>query len=299
MKIDILTIFPDFFRGPLDYGIVRRARETGLVEIRIHDLRAFTKDKHRTVDDRPFGGGEGMVLKPEPIFECLESFGDVAAREDRLAASSQESAKQEAARQSVILLSAQGRRLDQNLAAQLSGLERMVLICGRYEGVDERISEHLADREVSIGDYVLSGGELGAAVIVDTVTRLIPGAVGNQNSTRQESFTESFQAAPESAAVGPNATCGSGGLLDYPHYTRPADFRGMAVPEVLINGNHEQIRNWRRKTALAKTLRNRPDLLERVALTAEDMELLAEIKLAQGETGLAPSLRASRVIIKG
>ena len=265
MKIDILTIFPDFFRGPLDYGIVRRARETGLVEINIHDLRAFTKDKHRTVDDRPFGGGEGMVLKPEPIFECLESFGDVASREARLSSG---------AKQSVILLSAQGSRLDQTLAAELSALDRIVLICGRYEGVDERISEHLADREVSIGDYVLSGGELGAAVIVDTVTRLIPGAVGNQNSTRQESFTEHAALTGD----GPSSTCVSGGLLDYPHYTRPADFRGMTVPEVLINGNHDQIRNWRRKTALAKTLRNRPDLLERVALTAEDKELLAQIK---------------------
>ncbi|MBZ5663407.1 MAG: tRNA (guanosine(37)-N1)-methyltransferase TrmD [Acidobacteriia bacterium] len=272
MKIDILTIFPDFFRGPLDYGIVRRARETGLVEINIHDLRAFTKDKHRTVDDRPFGGGEGMVLKPEPIFECLESFGDVASREARLAPG---------AKQSVILLSAQGRRLDQMLAAELSALDRIVLICGRYEGVDERISEHLADREVSIGDYVLSGGELGAAVIVDTITRLIPGAVGNQNSTRQESFTEHA----ELTSDGPSSTCVSGGLLDYPHYTRPAEFRGMAVPEVLVNGNHEQIRNWRRKTALAKTLRNRPDLLERVALSAEDKELLAQIKLAQGTDG--------------
>lgn len=289
MKIDILTIFPDFFRGPLDYGIVRRARETGLVEINIHDLRAFTKDKHRTVDDRPFGGGEGMVLKPEPIFECLESFGDVASREVRLSAG---------AKQSVILLSAQGRRLDQTLAADLSALDRIVLICGRYEGVDERISEHLADREVSIGDYVLSGGELGAAVILDTVTRLIPGAVGNQASTRQESFTDvrsgdartqSFTAGAELAGDGPSSTCVSGGLLDYPHYTRPADFRGMAVPEVLVNGNHDQIRSWRRKTALAKTLRNRPDLLERVALTAEDKELLAQIKrdqikLAQGTT---------------
>jgi tRNA (guanine37-N1)-methyltransferase len=286
MKVDILTIFPDFFRGPLDYGIVRRAREMGLVEINIHDLRAFTKDKHRTVDDRPFGGGEGMVLKPEPIFECLESFGDVEPREVRLGPG---------AKQSVILLSAQGRRLDQSLAAQLAALSqtemgRIVLICGRYEGVDERISEHLADREVSIGDYVLSGGELGAAVIVDTITRLIPGAVGNQNSTRQESFTEtrtetrteSFTEPAELASDGPSSTCVSGGLLDYPHYTRPADFRGMAVPEVLMNGNHDQIRNWRRKTALAKTLRNRPDLLERVALTAEDKELLAQIKLAQG-----------------
>jgi tRNA (guanine37-N1)-methyltransferase len=274
MKIDILTIFPDFFRGPLDYGIVRRARETGLVEIGIHDLRAFTKDKHRTVDDRPFGGGEGMVLKPEPIFECLESFGDVASREVRLSLD---------AKQSVILLSAQGRRLDQTLASELSALDRIVLICGRYEGVDERISEHLADREISIGDYVLSGGELGAAVIVDTVTRLIPGAVGNQNSTRQESFTEtrteSLTGQQELAGDGPSSTCVSGGLLDYPHYTRPADFRGMAVPEVLVNGNHDQIRSWRRKMALAKTLRNRPDLLERVALTADDRELLEEIKL--------------------
>jgi tRNA (guanine37-N1)-methyltransferase len=280
MKIDILTIFPDFFRGPLDYGIVRRARETGLVEINIHDLRAFTKDKHRTVDDRPFGGGEGMVLKPEPIFKCLESFGDVASREARLAPGS---------KQSVILLSAQGRRLDQTLAAELSSLSqtatgRIVLICGRYEGVDERISEHLADREVSIGDYVLSGGELGAAVIVDTVTRLIPGAVGNQNSTRQESFTESsFTAKAEMAGDAPSSTCGSGGLLDYPHYTRPADFRGMAVPEVLVNGNHDQIRSWRRKTALAKTLRNRPDLLERVALSKEDKELLDEIRLDEAK----------------
>jgi tRNA (guanine37-N1)-methyltransferase len=284
MKVDILTIFPDFFRGPLDYGIVRRARETGLVEIGIHDLRAFTKDKHRTVDDRPFGGGEGMVLKPEPIFECLESLGDVASRDVRMS---------EGAKQSVILLSAQGRRFDQALAAELSSLDRIVLICGRYEGVDERISEHLADREVSIGDYVLSGGELGAAVIVDTVTRLIPGAVGNSASTRQESFTEARRESvgeqAEPGGDGPSSTCVSGGLLDYPHYTRPADFRGMTVPEVLVNGNHDQIRSWRRKTALAKTLRNRPDLLERVALTAEDEELLAEIRLAAADgNGASP-----------
>ena len=278
MKIDILTIFPDFFRGPLDYGIVRRARETGLVEIGIHDLRNFTKDKHRTVDDRPFGGGEGMVLKPEPIFECLESLGGIAAREERVKSD---------ARQSVILLSAQGQRLDQQLAAEFSTLERMVLICGRYEGVDERISEHLADREISVGDYVLSGGELGAAVIVDTVTRLIPGAVGNAASTRQESFTvdaePSIEAAPGLKVRGmanepPSSTCVSGGLLDYPHYTRPADFRGMTVPEVLVNGNHDEIRRWRRKTALAKTLRNRPDLLESAALNEEDRELLAVLK---------------------
>ena len=276
MKIDIVTIFPDFFRGPLDYGIIRRARELALVEINIHDLRNFTKDKHRTVDDRPFGGGEGMVLKPEPIFECVESMGGIAPREERASGST---------KQSVILLSAQGRRLDQSLASQLSAVERMVLICGRYEGVDERISEHLADREVSVGDYVLSGGELGAAVIVDTVTRLIPGAVGNEASTRQESFTASAEVEQDTdfegirgTLDGPCSTCVSGGLLDYPHYTRPAEFRGLAVPEVLMNGNHDEIRRWRHRTALAKTLRNRPDLLERVALSKEDKELLARIK---------------------
>jgi len=278
MRIDILTIFPDFFRGPLDFGIVRRARETGLVEVRIYDLRNFTRDRHRTVDDRPFGGGEGMVMKPEPIFECVESLGDIAPREAR-------TRKADRGRQSVILLSAQGRRLDQSLASELSAFDRLVLICGRYEGVDERVGEHLADREVSVGDYVLSGGEIGAAVIVDTVTRLIPGAVGNEASTRQESFTASAEVRDEGVAPGtcpappgPSSTCVSGGLLDYPHYTRPAEFRAMAVPEVLVNGNHEEIRRWRHKTALAKTLRNRPDLLERVALSEEDKVLLARIK---------------------
>jgi tRNA (guanine37-N1)-methyltransferase len=265
MKIDILTIFPDFFRGPLDYGIIRRARETGLVEISIHDLRTFTKDKHRTVDDRPFGGGEGMVLKPEPIFECVESLGCIAPWAERVKRS---------AKQSVILLSPQGGKLVQSVADELSNLERIVLICGRYEGVDERVSQHLADREISIGDYVLSGGELGAAVIVDTVTRLIPGAVGNEASTRQESFTA--RAGLETG--GPSSTCASGGLLDYPHYTRPAEFRGMAVPEVLVNGNHEEIRRWRRRTALAKTVRNRPELLDQGALNDEDRDWLTEIK---------------------
>ena len=255
-----MTIFPDFFRGPLDYGIVRRAREAGLAEIAVHDLRAFAHDKHRTVDDRPFGGGEGMVLKPEPIFDCIESLG-IPPREQRT-------------KHSVILLSAQGRRFDQAAAAGMAQLDHLVLICGRYEGVDERVGEFLADRELSIGDYVLSGGELGAAVIVDTVTRLIPGAVGNQASTRQESFTSHAGGAN---GDGPSSTCGSGGLLDYPHYTRPADFRGMPVPEVLISGNHEEIRRWRRRVALQKTLRNRPDLIEGAALSKEDQELLAQI----------------------
>ncbi|PYX40724.1 MAG: tRNA (guanosine(37)-N1)-methyltransferase TrmD [Acidobacteria bacterium] len=265
MLVDLVTIFPDFFRGPLDYGILRRARESELVDVRVHDLREFTRDRHRTVDDRPFGGGEGMVLKPEPIFECIERL-NVAARNERLAGR---------AKESVILLSAQGRRLDQALAQELAALDRLMLICGRYEGVDERVSEHLADREISIGDYVLSGGELGAAVIVDTVVRLVPGAVGNEASTRQESFTASV--APATGDV-PSSTCDSGGLLDYPHYTRPAEFRGMTVPEVLVNGNHDQIRRWRRRTALEKTLRNRPDLIDAATLSDEDRMLLAEMK---------------------
>lgn len=261
MLFDILTIFPEFFRGPLDYGIVRRARESGLAQVQIHDLRSCTHDRHRTVDDRPFGGGEGMVLKPEPIFECIEAL-KIASQEKRGAA------------ESVILLSAQGKRFDQSVANELATMERMVLICGRYEGVDERVGRYLADRELSIGDYVLSGGELGAAVIVDCVIRLIPGAVGNQASTQQESFTTFSRA---QTGDGPNSTCTSGGLLDYPHYTRPADFRGMAVPEVLASGNHDEIRRWRRRTALEKTLRNRPDLLVDAALSDEDKKLLAQL----------------------
>jgi tRNA (guanine37-N1)-methyltransferase len=264
MKIEIITIFPEFFHGPFEHGIVRRAQESGLVSIGIHDLRQFAHDRHKTVDDRPFGGGEGMVLKPEPIFECIEAMG-LRERGERIAGRGGES---------VILLSAQGERFEQHAAQSLSGLKRMVLICGRYEGVDERVAEHLADREISIGDYVLSGGELGAAVIVDAVSRLIPGAVGNEASTRQESFS----LVAEVRAVGPDSTCSSGGLLDYPHYTRPAEYRGMKIPEVLASGNHEEIRRWRRGIALRKTSRNRPDLLQRVTLTEEDQELLAQIK---------------------
>src|SRR5947199_4687063 len=267
MRIDVVTIFADFFRGPLDFGIIRRAREAGLVKIDIHDLRAFTRDRHRTVDDRPFGGGAGMVLKPEPIFECVEQF-KLAPREER-----------GVAKQSVVLLSAQGRRFDQKLASELAELERLVLICGRYEGVDERVGTHLADREISIGDYVLSGGELGAAVIVDTVTRLIPGAVGNEASTRHESFVAHAEL---DSSNGPSSTCVSGGLLDYPHYTRPAEFRGMAVPEVLVSGNHLEIRRWRREQALRKTLRNRPDLLDAVELSKEDKKILARISSGAG-----------------
>jgi len=265
MKADIVTIFPDFFRGPLDYGITRRALEMGLVEIKVHDLREFTHDRHRTVDDRPFGGGEGMVLKPEPIFDCLERM-QLAPRSERLRG---------AAKESVVVLSAQGQRFTQKVASELAALDRVVLICGRYEGVDERVTEFLAERELSIGDYVLSGGELGAAVIIEALTRLLPGAVGNEASTRQESFT-----APGDTGEtgGPDSTCSSGGLLDYPHYTRPAEFRGMSVPEVLINGNHQEIRRWRREQALRKTLRNRPDLIDAVELSTADRRILDRIK---------------------
>ena len=265
MKADILTIFPGFFTGPLDHGITRRACEMGLAKIEVHDLRQFTHDKHRTVDDRPFGGGEGMVLKPEPLFECLESL-QLAPRENRVSG---------AAKQSVILLSAQGQRFTQKVATELAALDRIALICGRYEGVDERIADFLADRELSIGDYVLSGGEMAAAVIIEAVTRLLPGAVGNEASTRQESFSGPAQTEVPGAA---DSTCGSGGLLDYPHYTRPADFRGMPVPEVLLNGDHQQIRKWRREQALKKTLRNRPDLLKGAQLSEEDAKILAKIE---------------------
>src|SRR5208283_2465935 len=265
MKADIVTIFPDFFRGPLDYGITRRAAEMGLVKIEVHDLLEFTHDRHRTVDDRPFGGGEGMVLKPEPLFECLESMG-AAPRGDRLAKHGKES---------VILLSAQGQRFTQKVATELAALDRLVFICGRYEGVDERVADFLADRELSIGDYVLSGGEIAAAVIVEAVMRLLPGAVGNEASTQQESFTVDSKVKDSGGA---DSTCGSNGLLDYPHYTRPAEFRGIRVPDELMSGNHEEIRGWRRQRALEKTLRNRPDLLEGATLSEEDNKFLAGIK---------------------
>jgi tRNA (guanine37-N1)-methyltransferase len=265
MKVDIVTIFPDFFRGPLEHGITRRAAEIGVVKIEVHDLRGFTHDRHRTVDDRPFGGGEGMVLKPEPIFDCLENL-QVPPRELRLSGT---------AKESVIVLSAQGERFKQSVASELAALDRMVLICGRYEGVDERVSEFLADRELSIGDYVLSGGELGAAVILEAVTRLLPGALGNEASTRQESFTTQVDTGGTNHA---DSTCGSGGLLDYPHYTRPAEFRGMKVPEVLVNGNHREIRQWRREQALKKTLRNRPDLMDQVELSKEDKGIVERVK---------------------
>jgi tRNA (guanine37-N1)-methyltransferase len=265
MRFEVVSIFPEFFRGPLEHGIVRRAQETGLVTITIHDLRQFTHDRHRTVDDRPFGGGEGMVLKPEPIFEALEPL-QLASREERTARTAGES---------VVLLSAQGERFHQGVAADLARLRRLVLICGRYEGVDERVGEYLADREISVGDYVLSGGELPAAIIIDAVSRLIPGALGNAASAWQESFSPSGKAPLHEDL--PDSTCASGGLLDYPHYTRPAEYHGWPVPEVLMGGNHEEIRRWRRRKALEKTLRNRPELLREVALNDEDRRILAAL----------------------
>lgn len=266
MRFDIVTIFPDFFRGPFDFGVVPRAFRQGIAEVHTHDLRNFTHDRHRTVDDRPFGGGEGMVLKPEPIFEAVESIG-VAHKSIR-----------NKSRETVILLSAQGPRFTQAKARQLATLDRVVFICGRYEGVDERVAQLLADEELSIGDYVLSGGELGAAVIIDTVVRLLPGVLGHADSSRYESFGEGDEISNEKTEDGvPRSTNASGGLLDYPHYTRPADFRGTPIPEVLANGDHSIIRKWRRQAALAKTCANRPDLLTAADLSDDDREFLISL----------------------
>ena len=230
MQIDIVTIFPDYFREAFDYGIVRRARAAGLVEIKAHDLRSWTSDKHKVVDDRPFGGGDGMVLKPEPIFAAVKSLTSASRREEITPA------------KRVVLLSPQGKQLTQSLATEFAKREQIVLICGRYEGVDERVAEALVTDEVSIGDYVLSGGEPAALVVVDATVRLIPGALGSETSAATESFTD--------------------GLLDYPHYTRPPDFEGLRVPEILLTGHHAEIEQWRRAAAEAKTKRNRPDLLK-------------------------------------
>jgi tRNA (guanine37-N1)-methyltransferase len=249
MQFDLVTIFPEFFGGPLDYGIVRRAREARLIETRVHDLRDFTHDRHRTVDDRPFGGGEGMVMKPEPLFEAVESL--LGGPSDAAAPGT-----------AIVLLSAAGKLFRQETARRFAKLNRIVLICGRYEGVDERVAEHLATDEICIGDFVLSGGELPAAMILDAVTRLIPGALGNEDSTVNESFSETEAGIAGGAPVQTQADGEtSRGILDYPHYTRPPSFRGWDVPDVLLGGNHEEIRRWRRKMALQKTQRNRPDLL--------------------------------------
>jgi len=231
LRFDIITIFPEFFDAVVDCGILRRARNAGLVEISAHDLRQWTTDKHHVVDDRPFGGGDGMILKPEPIFAAVEALTGAARKEDL------------PPRTRVVLLSPQGRGFSQAMAQELSEhTSRVVLICGRYEGVDERVANALITDEISIGDYVLSGGEPAAAVVIDATVRLLPGALGSETSAAFESFSE--------------------GLLDHPQYTRPPDFRGMKVPDVLLSGNHAQIERWRREAAIAKTRRNRPDLLK-------------------------------------
>jgi tRNA (guanine37-N1)-methyltransferase len=226
MLFDIVTIFPSFFDGPFDYGIIRRGRDKGLIQTRIHDLRNYTSDRHRTVDDRPFGGGEGMVLKPEPIFQVVESLRQPRAE--------------------VIVLSAAGRRFTQGEALRLSKTDQIILICGRYEGVDERVTEHLATAELSIGDYILSGGEIAAAVVIDAVARYVPGIVGKEASILRDSFSD-----PEDITK----------MVEHPHYTRPAEFRGWEVPEVLLSGDHEAVRRWRYEAALKKTKQNRPDLM--------------------------------------
>jgi tRNA (guanine37-N1)-methyltransferase len=222
MKIDVVTLFPGMFLGPLDESIIKRAREDGLLELGIHNLRDYTHDRHRTVDDKPFGGGPGMLLKPEPIFEAVESLAGAGAR--------------------VILLSPAGRKFNQAIARELSGQSHLILVSGSYEGFDERVREHLAHDELSIGDYVLTNGALPAMVIIDAVTRLLPGVLGDEGSARDESFSE--------------------GLLEYPQYTRPAEFRGWKVPEVLLSGHHAEIGKWRREQARKRTALRRPDLLE-------------------------------------
>ena len=229
LRIDIITIFPDFFREPIDYGIVKRARAAGLVSIVAHDLRQWTSDKHHVVDDRPFGGGDGMVLKPEPIFAGVEALTGKCRREDFSPDTR------------VVLLSPQGRVFSQSIAADFAVSSQLVLLCGRYEGVDERVAEALATDEMSIGDYVLSGGEAAALVVVDAVVRLLPGALGSATSAVHDSFASD--------------------MLDYPHYTRPTEFNGMKVPEVLLSGNHAEIERWRQQAAVEKTKRMRPDLL--------------------------------------
>jgi tRNA (guanine37-N1)-methyltransferase len=254
MRFDLITIFPEFFAGPLNHGILRRAQEAGIVQVHVQDLREFTKDRHRTVDDRPFGGGEGMVLKPEPLFDAVESL---------LGQSVGDSVKKVALpeKTSIILLSAAGKRFDQETARRLAQQERVIFICGRYEGVDERVAEHLATNELSIGDFVLSGGELPAALIIDAVTRLLPGALGNEASSQNESFSLLERAEQSQTDQLHKALSAHRALLDFPHYTRPADFRGWTVPEVLIGGHHAEVAKWRRQQAIAKTRRNRPDLL--------------------------------------
>ena len=240
MRIDVLTLFPGIFAGPLDESILRRAREAQLLDIEIHDLRDWSQDKHRKVDDYAFGGGPGMVMKPEPLFAAVEAVRELHETPP-----------------TTVLLTPQGDPLDRDLAVELAANPRLLLICGRYEGVDERVREHLADREVSVGDVVVSGGELPALMLVDAVTRLIPGVLGGETSLDEESFED--------------------GLLEYPQYTRPAEFRGFSVPGVLLSGNHAEIDKWRRRQRLLRTRERRPDLLADADLTDEEREWLGSL----------------------
>lgn len=272
MRFDVITIFPGIFSGLLDFGMPRRARADGAASVHLHDLRTWTSDRHRTVDDRPYGGGEGMVLKPEPLAAAIESL-DVAPLPSR-----------DLTRESVILLSPQGLPYVQRTAEVLATLDRIVLICGRYEGVDERVNQLFCDRELSVGDFVLSGGELAAALVIDSVVRLLPGVLGNPDSTRHESFGSGGQpSCPLVPGAPPRSTQGAGGLLDYPHYTRPQQFRGLSVPDPLVGGDHDAVRRWRRQSSLAKTARNRPELLRTADLSSEDRELLRTAGGVPGE----------------
>ena len=241
MRVDIITLFPSMFKNPFDESMIKRAKEKGILEIKLHDLRQFTHNKHRTVDDAPYGGGAGMVMKPQPLFQAVENIKEEINSSFR-----------------IILLSPQGRLLNQKKVKELAKERALLFICGHYEGVDERVREHLVDEEISLGDYVLTGGGLAAMVVVDAVVRMLPGVLGSENSAREDSFYE--------------------GLLDYPQYTRPSDFRGWKVPSVLLSGNHQKIKEWRRKKMLETTLRKRPDLLETLKLDQEDEKLLEEIK---------------------
>jgi tRNA (guanine37-N1)-methyltransferase len=248
LRIDVVTIFPRMVEAPVSEGIVQRAREASLVELHVHDLRDFTDDRHRTVDDAPFGGGPGMVMKPEPFARALESVG--AARGERTA---------------IVLLSPRGRRFDQDAARRYARLDRLVLLCGRYEGVDERVAQELATEELSLGDFVLTGGETAALAVIEATVRLLPGALGDQASAESDSF--------------------EGNVLDWPHYTRPASWRGREVPAVLVSGDHGRVRRFRRKEALRATRERRPDLLAAAALSAEDGRLLREIEDEERSAG--------------
>jgi len=239
VRIDVLTLFPEMFSGPLQASILGRAIEGGLVEVVLHNIRDYAEDKHHVVDDYPFGGGPGMVMKPEPLFAAVEAVAEMHA-----------------AKGHVVLLTPQGRLLTQSIGDELSRRERLILVCGHYEGVDERVRGHLVDDEISIGDYVLSGGELPAMVLIDVVVRRLPGALGSEESLAEESHAQ--------------------GLLEYPQYTRPADFRGWQVPEVLLSGHHAQIAAWRRQQSILRTALRRPDLLERLALTEAERRFVAE-----------------------